>query len=105
MGSKLLLATQGSADDAAWRVLNGLIDEPSSQTPAWRRECMPLDLVSSLFLFWLADLSEDYCRGQRGSQISAIRDVLGCSKRAACLLLMQGNWDIESALRCYYAKG
>lgn len=97
---ELASARKSSTDQQAWAPLEALarqtmeLEEPSAATQPLR-----LDVVSTLFLVWLQELAEDYCRGERAEKVRNVRDVLRCKVRDACVHLGASGWDIEAALR------
>merc|ERR1712232_1413911 len=66
---------------------------------------VPLEIVSTLLLVWLGELTEDYLRGSKSSKIQSMIDVLRCTRHNACVHLGASGWDIESALRSFYVGG
>lgn len=108
--TELAAAQKKSEDPSAWSSLESVaartfaLDAAQEKRPASAEErFVPLDIVSTLLLAWLSELTEEYNRGGKHVKCSAVRDVLGCSVREACLHLGASGWDIEMALRRFYA--
>mmetsp|Transcript_15367 Transcript_15367/g.42130 ORF Transcript_15367/g.42130 Transcript_15367/m.42130 type:complete len:452 (-) Transcript_15367:21-1376(-) len=99
--AELRVALKNSTDPSAWAPLEAML----AVTDATAQAPLALDQVSSLLLCWLAELTEDYRRGERWDHICSVRDVLGCGQRVACLHLGASAWDVEVALRRFYTEG
>jgi hypothetical protein len=109
-------ARKMSADRPSWASLEEVAARSTGAStsaavltlPADPCDCekqVPLEVVSTLTLVWLGELTEDYLRGAKASKIQAVRDVLGCKAHDACVHLGASGWDIESALRSFYVGG
>eukprot|EP00747_Dinoflagellata_sp_TGD_P187410 gnl/TRDRNA2_/TRDRNA2_45053_c0_seq2.p1 gnl/TRDRNA2_/TRDRNA2_45053_c0~~gnl/TRDRNA2_/TRDRNA2_45053_c0_seq2.p1 ORF type:complete len:193 (+),score=24.82 gnl/TRDRNA2_/TRDRNA2_45053_c0_seq2:614-1192(+) len=59
--------------------------------------------ISALLLIWLVELCEDYRQGDRFVKINTFRHVARSGQRDACMYLGGNFWDIEAALRHFYA--
>lgn len=110
---ELRSAQKMSQDPSAWPLLESVAERTFAKDVAPGKHgkqsapegagVVPLDIVSTLLLAWLGELIEDYCRGDKHTKLGAVRDVLGCSVREANLHLGSSGWDIEMALRRFYA--
>lgn len=107
---ELRSAKTRSQDPAAWSSLECVAENTfardaahGKQGPSSGAGSVRLDIVSTLLLAWLGELTEDYCRGEKHVKLKNVRDVLGCSTREANLHLGASGWDLEMALRRYYA--
>jgi len=88
-----------SSDTTAWAMLEADLGvgrrHPTQQ--------LQLHLVFEGVLSWLHKVCEDYLRGERAAKICCVNDVTHCGRRGACLRLSAGGWDVETALRVFFA--
>jgi hypothetical protein len=89
------IARDASTDKAAWAPIYTHVAATDQQVQVGE--------LSAFLLPWLQNLTKDYCEGSRRTDIWTLRDVTGCRLREACLQLGSSHWDIEAALRSYYA--
>jgi len=93
-----------SADEHAWKPLEESVVRLDSELFPFAD--VPLDPggLCALLLVWLKDLIADYQSGTRADKLRAVRDVCKCSVLEACLQLGPRGWEVEQALRGFYAK-
>eukprot|EP00929_Paragymnodinium_shiwhaense_P009018 TRINITY_DN113024_c0_g1_i1.p1 TRINITY_DN113024_c0_g1~~TRINITY_DN113024_c0_g1_i1.p1 ORF type:complete len:421 (+),score=78.39 TRINITY_DN113024_c0_g1_i1:63-1325(+) len=100
MLTRIRCAQESSVDPGSWDDLLQIADLGLPQAGA---AALQLHEVSGLLLMWLSALTEDYCRGARGATIQSMQHVVLCSRVVACEHLCACSWDIEAALRRFYA--
>lgn len=111
LAEELASARTASADPAAWEDLEAAVAHVSvvgrcqDGKGKQSEQPMSLDEISTIFLMWLQELTEDYCRGERHACVRTVCDVLRCSPGKASSYLGASCWDVESALRRSYLCG
>lgn len=90
-------AQVASTDRGAWSAFMNVAQSMNANSH------IRADEMSMKVFQWLKELTRDYCHGERNRMIWSVRDVVGCGRREACFRLGNCSWDVEVALRQFYA--